>query len=271
MESQYLWLDPTASSCQFGVLPASNQGRTALVVKDEQANFARLPVSPPETNHLSIRTDLRIQSDGSTHGQISILPTGQYDLDYRLAYRDTPLSALKSTFEAELSRNFSGLVADRHQISDLRDLDQNIEIHLDFRAGQLTSQIDGQHLLLHYNGADFEDYTDIFISEEREYPLDLSHPILVEKSTAFYLPSGWRPLDLPHDQKRHSEKFVLQHQFAELTVIRTYIETQIEVILTLRVDNPVITPEIYVTAKSFFQKLVEQDRHTMILKKSPAS
>ena len=271
MESRYLWLDPTASSCQFGVLPASNQGRTALVVKDEQANFARLPVSPPETNHLSIRTDLRIQSDGSTHGQISILPTGQYDLDYRLAYRDIPLSALKSTFEAELSRNFSGLVADRHQISDLRDLDQNIEIHLDFRAGQLTSQIDGQHLLLHYNGADFEDYTDIFISEEREYPLDLSHPILVEKSTVFYLPSGWRPLDLPHDQKRHSEKFVLQHQFAELTVIRTYIETQIEVILTLRVDNPVITPEIYVTAKSFFQKLVEQDRHTMILKKSPAS
>ena len=188
-----------------------------------------------------------------------------------MAYRDTPLSALKSTFEAELSRNFSGLVADRHQISDLRDLDQNIEIHLDFRAGQLTSQIDGQHLLLHYNGADFEDYTDIFILEEREYSLDLSHPILVEKSTVFYLPSGWRPLDLPHDQKRHAEKFVLQHQFAELTVIRTYIETQIEVILTLRVDNPVITPEIYVTAKSFFQKLVEQDRHAMILKKSPAS
>ena len=80
----------------------------------------------------------------------------------------------------------------------------------------------------------------------------------------------WKAKIRADSPRKAYEIFLREIGFAELTVIRTYIETQIKVTLTLRVDNPIITPKIYVTAKSFFQKLVEQDRHTMILKKTPA-
>ncbi len=271
MNSDYLWLDPTASSCPFGTLPTSNQGRTALLVKDQTANFVKIPVDLPETNRLTITTNLKIQTDGSTNGRISIQPTGQYSVDYRLTYRDIQISSLEETFNSELSRKFSGLVIKQHQVSDLRDLDQPVDINLEFRADQMLRPIDNRHQLLHFDGADFSDYADIFASQERNYPLDLSHPIFVEKMTHIQLPPGWIPLKLPDGKDTYSDVFSSVHSFGQLNVKVTYKQTEIMVDIKLKVTDPVITPEVYPTARTFFRLLIAQDQLTTTLKKVPIS
>ena len=128
-------------------------------------------------------------------------------MDYRLTYRDIQISSLEETFNSELSRKFSGLVIKQHQVSDLRDLDQPVNINLEFQADQMLTPIDNQHQLLHFDGADFSDYANIFASQERNYPLDLSHPIFVEKMTYIQLPPGWIPLKLPDGKDTCSDVF----------------------------------------------------------------
>ena len=71
------------------------------------------------------------------------------------------------------------------------------------------------------------------------------------------------------NKETHTEKLIRWHQFAELTITHAYTETQIGAPLLLRMINPIITPEIYPTARAFFQELVEQNRQTLKQKKLP--
>ena len=271
MDSDYLWLDPTASSCPFGTLPTSNQGRTALLVKNKTANFVKIPNSLPENNRLKIEADLLVQTDGSFNGKMSIQPIGQYGIDYRLTYRDIQVSSMDEAFSRELSRSFSGIMIKQHRVSDLRDLDQPVKIHLDFQADSMLQSIDNQHQLLYFDGADFVDYADIFASPERIYALDLSHPILVEKTTRIQLPTGWVPLKLPDGKDTHSDVFSSEQSFGQLNVEVTYNKTEIIIDLTLEVVNPIIAPEIYPVARTFFRSLIAKDQLVTTLKKVPVS
>jgi len=135
----------------------------------------------------------------------------------------------------------------------------------------MLTPIDNRHQLLHFDGADFSDYANIFASQERNYPLDLSHPIFVEKMTHIQLPPGWIPLKLPDGKDTYSDVFSSVHSFGQLNVKVTYKQTEIMVDIKLKVTDPVITPEVYPMARTFFRLLIAQDQLTTTLKKVPVS
>lgn len=87
-----LFVDSTPGLGMFGVLPIVEQGKTALVIDagDGQARLMQLPVAGPETDRVSVRTQMQVDADGSIQGQSKVSQTGAFDLLSRMILGSLP-------------------------------------------------------------------------------------------------------------------------------------------------------------------------------------
>ena len=254
-----IWLDPTSETCPFGNLPATDQGRQALVVKKKTAEFLKTPTAAPESNQLIINTKIIINSDDVVRGEMEILPTGQYDIDYRFAYKQVNPINIKQTFVAELNSQFTNLQVDQVQMSDLQNLSSPTRFRIKFHFDLNTESVTEERFLLSLPGGDFEDYARIFAPHKRQYSLSLSHPIQVVRSTEVQIPESWDVILPPSiSENSHFASFSSKYSREKSTVY-----TQ----LHLMVKNPIIPPNDYPTAKELFDQLIREDQKHLILQK----
>ena len=258
-EGEIIWLDPTSETCPFGSLPAINQGRQVLVVKKKTAEFLETPTAPPEFNQLIVNTKIVIGSDDVIRGEMEILPTGQYDIDYRFAYKQINPVNIKQTFAAELNGRFTSLQVDQVHMSDLQDLSIPTWFRIKFHFDLKTMSVANDRFLLSLPGGDFENYAQIFAPRERQYSLDLSHPIKVVRSTEVRIPEGWDVI-LPAEINK-------DYHFASFSSKYSYENSIVYTQLYLMVKNPVISPNDYPVAKVFFGQLVREDQKHLTLQK----
>ncbi|HIB85735.1 TPA: DUF3857 domain-containing protein [Candidatus Poribacteria bacterium] len=258
-DDEIMWLDPTSETCPFGTLPVSDQGRRVLVVKEETAAFLAPPIALPEFNQLIVNIKIVINSDGLVRGEMEILPTGQYDIDYRFTYKQINPINIKQTFAAELNGRFPSLQVDQVHMSDLQNLSVPTWFRIKFHVDRNMMPVANDQFLFLFPGGDFENYAEIFALPERQYSLDLSHPIKVVRSTEIWIPEGWDAI-LPSEV---SENYC----FASFGSKYSYEDNMIYAQLSLVVKNPVILPNDYPVAKEFFDQLVREDQKYFILQK----
>ena len=258
-DDESIWLDPTSETCPFGTLPVIDQGRKVLVVKKKTAAFLETPIALPELNQLIVNTKIVIDSDGLVHGEMEILPTGQYDIDYRFTYKQINPVNIKQTFAAELNGQFTSLQVDQVHTSDLQDLNSPTWFRIKFHVDLNIISIDNDRSLFSLPGGDFESYAQIFALRERQYSLDLSHPIQVVRSTEVRIPEGWDVILPPEVNETY--------RFASFGSQYSHENSMVYARLSLIVKNPVISPNDYPMAKEFFDHLVRENQKHLILQK----
>ena len=255
-DDSYIWLDATSDTCTYGDLPDSDQGRKGFLLGNEQGEFVDIPTFPSASNQLISLTEMRLNSDGSVQGEMRLDTKGQYSLDARLRYKQIPPSDLSDTLATELSKQFPGVKIDWVEISDLSNLNVPVRIKIGFHVENYVKSID-EHLLLPLPIDEFVDYAELFAAAEREYSLNLSYPMQMEKEIRIALPEGWTAA-LPDDL--HEE-----HDFAIVNRKYEHEGNDIRYKLHFTLKKPIIAPEDYPAAKRFFDRLAREDGTHLIL------
>lgn len=84
-----LYMDSTAESTPFGLLPFADTGKPVLLV-DGYRDGARTPIVPIGTNEQSMRTVAEILPDGSVKGEVNVALKGMFAVTTRAAMRRLP-------------------------------------------------------------------------------------------------------------------------------------------------------------------------------------
>ncbi len=255
-KENYIWLDPTSSTCSYGDLPHSDQGRTGLLIGDTRGTFVNIPIYPAESNKLRSTTELWLNRNGDVHGKIRIHMTGQYSIDTRWAYQQIPPTEWEDTLASELSQQFPNIQVDSVTISELDNLDVPIEITVKFHVENYVIHLKKQKLLpLPID--EFADYAEIVAASERTYPLDLSYPMQIEKTIRIHLPDSWNAV-LPPDFEHATSFAAMKRQYSQHENLVTYH-------LTWTLKQRTIPATAYASAKQFFNRLASEDGSRLLL------
>ncbi len=255
-KENYIWLDPTSSTCSYGDLPYSDQGRTGLFIGDTRGTFVDIPIYSAKSNKLISTTELWLNRIGDAHGEIQIRMTGQYNIDARWAYQQIHPTEWKRTFASELSQQFPNIQVDSVTISELDNLDVPIEITVKFHVENYAIHLKKQKLLpLPID--EFADYAEIVAASERTYPLDLGYPMQLEKTILIHLPDGWTAV-LPSDFEHTTSFAAMERRYNQHKNLITYH-------LTWTLKQRTIPVMSYAEAKHFFNRLASEDGSRLLL------
>lgn len=254
--NNYIWLDPTSTTCSYGDLPYTNQGRTGLLIGDAHGTFVDIPVFPAESNHLVSETELWVNREGGATGKVRLHMKGQYSLDARWKYQQVHRTEWNKTFAAEMSGQFANIHVTSSYITDLGNLEVPLEIEIDFGVDDYMKHLDNK-LLIPLPIDEFSGYAEIVASTERTYPLDLSYPMRLEKRIQIHLPDGLRAA-LPDDIQSDTSFAAVKRVYSQHDNLVSY-----RLIFTLK--QRTIRAVDYVKAKKFFNMLASEDSSHLLL------
>ncbi len=255
-EQEYIWMDPTSNTCSYGDLPYRNQGRVGFLIGDRDGAFVDIPIFPAESNKLVSKTELWLNKDGKTRGEIHIDLTGQYNLNSRWTYKQIQPSEWKDTLAAELNPLFPNIIIDDATISDLYDSDSPLKISIYFQIEKYLMDFNNQ-ALLRMPIDEFSEYAEIVAAVKRLYPLDLNYPMQIEKTIQIHLPDGWSTV-LPDEIKRETSFASLNRQYGQHDNTVFYR-------LIFELKQSVISVMEYTEARQFFNLLANEDGSSLLL------
>lgn len=255
-KDNYIWMDATSNTCSYGDLPYRNQGRIGFLIGDADGTFVDIPIYPAEANKLVSKTELWLNKDGSTRGEIHIQLTGQYNLNSRWTYKQIQPSEWKNTLAAELNPLFPNIVIDDATISDLYDSDSPLKISIYFHIEKYLMNLNNQ-TLLQMPIDEFTEYAEIFSAPKRLYSLDLNYPMQIEKTVQIHLPDGWAAA-LPDDINQVKNYATLDRQYRQHENVVNY-----RLIFTLKQRTIPVTE--YTEAKRFFNLIANEDHNSLLL------
>ena len=258
----YIWMDATSNTCTYRDLPYRNQGRTGFLIGDTRGTFVDIPIFPADSNQLLSITELWLNRDGNGHGEIRIQMKGQYSQNARWTYQQVPPQEWKNTFAAELSQQFQDIHIDAVTISELSNLDVPVEIIIGFQVGNYMTQLENRSLLpLPID--EFGDYAALVAAAERIYPLDIGHPMKLEKTVQIHLPAGWTVV-LPQNIQHDTDFATLERQCSQRDNLVSYR-------LTFTLKRGTIPATAYSAAKMFFKQLSSEDGNRLLLNTEDSS
>ena len=252
----YIWLDATASTCSYGDLPYSAQGRTGFLITETQGVFVETPVFPSESNRFVSTTELTLNGEGAVQGTLRLQANGQYGLNTRWTYQQVPPSGVKTTLATELSQQFPGIQIEWWNMSDLSDLNEPVEINLGFHVKDYAKPW-GSRLLLPLPIDEFAAYAETFATEQRTYSLDFGYPMRIEKIIRIQIPEGWTAV-LPEDLHHTIEIAELNRQYRQVENVITY-----RLVFTLK--DRTLPASAYSAAKSLFVSLASEGGSGLLL------
>jgi transglutaminase-like putative cysteine protease len=207
----YQFLDLTADLVPFGLLPPSEQGGFALVVRpDGSDDHVVLPEAPVADNREVSHITGALSPDGMFSGRLEESATGNRQYGLRDNFRSRP----DSTEQKRLARNianavFAGAAGDSLSLFDGRDLTIQPRLAVAIHNGRATSSAGGTDIFtlpirtyqLRGMAADLQS------RGERKFPLSapaVSGEGVDEDNVDITLPEGWharlpKDVDLPSD------------------------------------------------------------------------
>jgi len=79
LDDKLVFMDPTAETCPFGDLPADDQGRGVLVIKDSGYDIQATPLYPARHNLIKEVIKVKVNDDESIFTEKNIFTFGIYD------------------------------------------------------------------------------------------------------------------------------------------------------------------------------------------------
>ncbi|MBC7700485.1 DUF3857 and transglutaminase domain-containing protein [Aquabacterium sp.] len=110
-----LYLDTTADSVPFGMLPFADEGKPVLLVDGHQDGL-KTPVSPVGFNQQLMKTEVIVQADGSASGTVDVALRGLFAVNARMRLRQLTqvqsADMVKTFFESGGQKGSGSMVKD---------------------------------------------------------------------------------------------------------------------------------------------------------------
>jgi transglutaminase-like putative cysteine protease len=104
--SDDLWIDATAEYLDFGAVPASDQGRLALIVREDATELKRIPESPSSSDHVSETREFFLPDFGKARVVATIEAGGESGESYREGFGSADTDQVRKGLTAYMQRNY---------------------------------------------------------------------------------------------------------------------------------------------------------------------
>jgi hypothetical protein len=255
----YFWLDPACRNCRFGQLPFEDQGASALVVRPGEGELVVIPESAAEENVASTRWEIKLNSDGSAAGRLSLAATGQEELAFRASLTGLKPQRRREALAGYLTSWFINPDLVRSEFDGFDEKDSSISIEADFLSGGY-GVVQGEELFLPVN-LNTQNYLSImFPSEQRANPVLFDYRFKNEDQIRIVIPPQFEIERLP-GAVRLDEPFGLFESTCSIeqdTIIhnRLFVRRQL-----------LVPAEQYPQLKEFYDRAAQEDDARIILRR----
>ena len=257
-QNGYLWLDTTAEVCPFGNLPPSDQGKVALIAREDKTELVTTPLFPADENSRLREIKASISSEGELNADVEISTKGIYDLVYRYAFRYLKPTEQRRSLSESLNRSCPGAVLKEFSISNPHNLDTPFKESYQFSAERYGIRLKNQII---FKPAILESLssTDLVAAKERKFPIDFGRIWQIRDRIIFSIPEGWTVETLP-------ESLSLKEKFGNFSSTFQKEDEKIIYERVFSMEYKEIPVSLYPKLKEFYHQIVYQDKKLIILK-----
>jgi Flp pilus assembly protein TadD len=125
------WIDVTDQFARLGQLPAADQGRLALVARNETNTLTRIPESASAGNLVLEKREFFLAENGPSRVVETTEPHGVYESDYRSYYAEANDKDLRKNLTEYVQNMYLAEKLERMERNDPRDLAKQFQLVLE--------------------------------------------------------------------------------------------------------------------------------------------
>jgi tetratricopeptide (TPR) repeat protein/transglutaminase-like putative cysteine protease/ketosteroid isomerase-like protein len=257
----YAWVDPTDDTMPYGRLPASDQGRTAMLITDDAPVWVQTPVDGADTNRYDWTLTLGADDDGAVYGSENLTATGTHASDVRRAYQAVPPTGLPEYLRSLMSPEYPGVIVDNAQIAGMDDLAEPFAITADFSLRAYGTKTDDTWTVP-IPSAGLSAYAAMVVEPERAEPIVLGVPNALTRTVSLELPDGF--------EAELQEPLLLQTEFASLSRELVAEGSTVVYEMQLVIRQHTVPAERYGAVRAVFEALAREEDAAILLRRAPA-
>jgi len=257
VNGKMVFLDPTAETCSFGDLPASDQGRRVLVFKDDGYQIIEVPLYPVGHNLVKQKIKIAVNKDGSINADKFVWTYGQYDQIQRIWLLYTPPELIARALEEKIQDISIGAELDKYDIKNVYDLNKEVVLSYSFYGPEYFTNAGNLRIMPQLSGLD----TSIVAKNSRRYPIDFG--ILDSKETIFEvaIPRNFVIKYMPESITENSPWVKMIMAYSQKNNI-------ISLKQTIEVKRKTITQDEYPGFKKFFEETAKKLKQRVVLEQA---
>ncbi|MFQ5866795.1 MAG: DUF3857 domain-containing protein [bacterium] len=168
VDRKMVFLDPTAETASFGDLPTSDQDRKVLVFYERGGRIEKIPLFPSQHNKVSKTMEIRIYDDETISGTREINTFGTYDQGQRVWLKYTKPVLVQEELKEKINTITPGGELVNYRISNVDDLNQPVEIRMEFKGPKFVTRAGRNRLLPKFGSLS----ASLVSRKKRNFPLD---------------------------------------------------------------------------------------------------
>jgi len=130
---RWLLFDPTAEHLPVGYIEGSMQGSYGLLVKDK-GELVRIPLTKPEKNYYNFVGKLKLATDGSLSGDMTMVMAGDAAMHHRALIGNRSAGDLHKSLEHYLNEQFAGATLSDIKVENLDEFDKELRVTMKLKA-----------------------------------------------------------------------------------------------------------------------------------------
>jgi hypothetical protein len=253
-----VYLDPGQRYCEFSKLHWKHTWTNGVRQTDNGTAIVSTPGMEYAANREDRYADLKLDADGTVHGQIRIAMFGVQALRWRQAALRSDEAEVKKEFEDDLQRQMPpGVQVKTNHFIELADSTTALMAMVDVSGSIGTAT--GKRVFL--PAVFFEaSAKPLFVQSKRENMVDLHYPRMIQDQVAIDLPANLGIESLP---QKSEVKFLPFAVYASAFAVK---DNQFQYGRHLLLGTPFYKADEYGQLRDFYQKLNTADQAQVVLK-----
>lgn len=257
LKDKIIFMDPTAETCSFDDLPASDQQRKVLLFREDTFEIQEIPFYQASHNLLSQGMDIKISQDETVFGQRTVSTGGVYDQAQRYWLVYTPPDVIRERLREKIQDISIGAKLITVDIKNLDNLNLPVVLNYSFRGQEYFTEAGMMRIMPQLASLD----NSLIAQEKRKYPIDFEY--LDTKEAVFEIAIGdnfivkYIPKSINEDSPWLSFSAEYSHRGNKI-----YFKQK----TTLK--KALIKVEEYASFKTFFEGLARKIKQRIILEKA---
>jgi hypothetical protein len=254
-EQGVILLDASNKYSMPNILPSrvlNWEGR--IVRKDKSSSTISLYPNQSAKNTITMMANL--DASGNIEGNYRAVKTNHYAMSYRESY----LEADKTQYIENLENKYNGMEISEYEVKNDYNLAEPITESYKF---SLQSQADVIGDKLYFSPLFFlKTSENPFKLEKREFPVDFGYPSEESYRILVNLPEGYKIDTMPSPAV-----LIMPDNLAEFKFNVSGADKSIQVVVSSKMNEAIISPLYYDTLKEYFDKFIEKEAEKIILTK----
>jgi hypothetical protein len=188
------YLDPTSKMNRYDYLPAGDQDREVIVIKEGKPVLGRTPLADAYANGTIAQKSIRVKQDGSATLDVNRQYIGPAEASARSSFSETLQTDLLKFFEEIAYENFQGAKLVEYSYSDPLDLSREFRMSMKCNANQYCSKASDMLILPDLSSCG---ECPAVGPNERKHPIQLKSRSFKRNEVRVIIPVGFDVYSLP--------------------------------------------------------------------------